>query len=82
MVRKIVLNARFGPLCHEEYGVGRGLLESKMLDAFIIDEILRRQMERENEDERPAIQIPVPEPEEVPEDIGDVESPSVIIIDI
>ena len=53
-----------------------------MLDAFIIDEILRRKVEREREDERPAIQIPAPEPEELPDEIGEVESPSVIIIDI
>ena len=53
-----------------------------MLDAFIIDEIQRRQRERELEDERPAVQIPVPEPDDYPSEIGDVEAPSVIIIDI
>lgn len=32
-----------------------------MLDAFIIDELRRRQQERREDDERPALEIPAPE---------------------
>jgi hypothetical protein len=31
-----------------------------MLDAFIIDELRRKQQQRRNDDERPVLEIPVP----------------------
>ena len=55
-----------------------------MLDAFIIDEIVKRQSRIDEDDARPAIQIPVPEPvDDNPPQIEPVEDePKVIIIDI
>jgi hypothetical protein len=54
-----------------------------MLDAFVIDEIRRRERERGREDQ-PVVQVPVPEPEPPsgPEKPGDKPSEGgVIIID-
>ncbi|MEI7705136.1 MAG: hypothetical protein WCK73_11130 [Deltaproteobacteria bacterium] len=55
-----------------------------MLDAFIIEEIRRREREGARDD-RPAIQIPVPGPEVPPDDEDPSEKPprsgNVIIID-
>lgn len=34
-----------------------------MLDAFIIDEIKRREHERESDNERPRAELPLPEPD-------------------
>jgi hypothetical protein len=57
-----------------------------MLDAFIIEEIKRRERTRE-ERERPALEIPLPVPEERPRrrsDVEDDEKPQrgVLIIDL
>jgi hypothetical protein len=57
-----------------------------MLDAFIIEEIKRRERNRE-ERERPALEIPLPVPEERPSrrtDADDDEKPQrgVIVIDL
>jgi hypothetical protein len=57
-----------------------------MLDAFIIEEIKRRERNREERD-RPALEIPLPVPEERPKrrsDAEDDERPQrgVIIIDL
>jgi hypothetical protein len=52
-----------------------------MLDAFVIEEIQRRERER---DDRPGIQIPLPAPELPANEEGPPESPptgGVIIID-
>jgi hypothetical protein len=54
-----------------------------MLDAFVIEEIRRRERER-GRDDRPGIQIPLPEPIMPPDDDKPPEPPSsggVIIID-
>ncbi len=54
-----------------------------MLDAFIIEEIKRRERERERHDsDRPTVQIPLPEPSHVPQQ-SEEEKPQrgVIIID-
>ena len=55
-----------------------------MLDAFVIEEIKRRERER-GRDDRPGIQIPVPSQETPPEDGKPDEKPpgsgGVIIID-
>jgi hypothetical protein len=54
-----------------------------MLDAFVIEEIRRRERER-GRDDRPGIQIPVPEPVAPVEDEKAPDSPApggVIIID-
>lgn len=57
-----------------------------MLDAYIIDQIRRRDEERRREEERPAIQIPLPPLgplKEKPRDPDEEESPrGVIIIDL
>ncbi len=54
-----------------------------MLDAFIIEEIKRREREREERDsERPAIHIPPPEPSRPPhQSEEDKPSRGVVIID-
>lgn len=54
-----------------------------MLDAFIIEEIKRREKEREQRDsERPSIQIPLPEPSRAPQQSEeDKPQRGVIIID-
>ncbi len=54
-----------------------------MLDAFIIEEIKRREQERERRDnERPSIHIPPPEPSRMPQQSEeDKPSRGVIIID-
>jgi hypothetical protein len=64
-------------------GVGRPeRREDAMLDAFIIEEIRRREQERERRDrERPCIQIPVPEPSRAPKQSEDKPQRGVIIID-
>jgi hypothetical protein len=52
-----------------------------MLDAFVIEEIRRRERER---DDRPGVEIPLPEPVTPPEEPRPPESPpggGVIIID-
>jgi hypothetical protein len=54
-----------------------------MLDAFIIEEIKRREQERTAED-RPVVQLPVPEPVPAHHDDGggsDVPGGGVVIID-
>jgi hypothetical protein len=54
-----------------------------MLDAFVIEEIQRRERER-GRDDRPGIQIPLPEPEAPVDDEKPPEPPpagGVIIID-
>ena len=54
-----------------------------MLDAFVIEEIRRRERER-GRDERTGVQIPVPEPVIPPEDERPPEPPpggNVVIID-
>jgi hypothetical protein len=54
-----------------------------MLDAFIIEEIKRREQERERQDsDRPSIHIPAPEPARPPHQ-SEEEKPSrgVVIID-
>jgi len=45
-----------------------------MLDAFVIEEIRRRERER-GRDDRPGIQIPLPEPAIPPEDERPAEAP-------
>ena len=54
-----------------------------MLDAFIIEELKRREQERERKDsERPSIQIPLPEPSQAPQQSEeDKPQRGVIIID-
>ena len=55
-----------------------------MLDAFIIEEIKRREQERQRrESERPAIHIPLPEPGRAPQQ-SEEEKPQrgVVIIDL
>ena len=54
-----------------------------MLDAFIIEEIRRREREREQRDtERPSVQIPLPEPDRAPQQSEeDKPQRGVIIID-
>jgi hypothetical protein len=57
--------------------------EDAMLDAFIIEEIKRREREREEHDsERPSVQVPLPEPGRAPQQ-SEEEKPrrGVIIID-
>ncbi len=54
-----------------------------MLDAFIIEEIKRREREhKRRESERPSIQIPLPEPSRIPQQ-GEEKNPhrGVLIID-
>lgn len=54
-----------------------------MLDAFVIEEIRRRERER-GRDERTGVQIPVPDPASPPEDERPPEAPpggNVVIID-
>lgn len=57
-----------------------------MLDAFIIEKIKRREDERRREEQRPAIQIPLPQPvpsRREPPPADEEESPrGVIIIDL
>ncbi len=59
--------------------------EDAMLDAFIIEEIKRREQERQRrqDSERPSIQIPLPEPDRAPQQ-SEEEKPQrgVIIIDL
>ena len=57
--------------------------EDAMLDAFIIEEIKRRDQEREQRDsERPTAHIPLPEPSRVPQQSEeDKPQRGVIIID-
>lgn len=54
-----------------------------MLDAFIIEEIKRREQERERHDsDRPSVQIPLPEPGRAPQQSEeDKPQRGVIIID-
>jgi hypothetical protein len=54
-----------------------------MLDAFIIEEIRKRERDREKEDERPQPQIPVPERNRPSRDTPPPEKPDrgVVIID-
>ena len=54
-----------------------------MLDAFIIEEIKRRERERERrESERPSVQVPVPPPDHAPQQSEeDKPQRGVIIID-
>ena len=54
-----------------------------MLDAFIIEEIRRREREHEQQDrDRPSIQIPLPEPSKLPQQSEeDKPQRGVIIID-
>lgn len=56
-----------------------------MLDAFIIEEIKRREQDRQRrqDSERPSIQIPLPEPSRIPQQ-SEEEKPQrgVIIIDL
>ena len=55
-----------------------------MLDAYIIEQIRRREQERREQRERPRLELPLyhdaPPPEEVPDD--DAEPARVIIIDL
>ena len=55
-----------------------------MLDAFIIDEIVKRQSRIDEDDARPAIQIPVPDlvDDDPPHNEPIEDEPKVIIIDI
>ena len=55
-----------------------------MLDAFIIDEIVKRQSRIDEDDARPVIQIPVPDlvDDERPQTEPVEDEPKVIIIDI
>ncbi len=58
--------------------------EDAMLDAFIIEEIKRREQERERrrDSERPVVQIPVPESDRAPQQSEEEKPPrGVIIID-
>jgi hypothetical protein len=65
-------------------GRAREVSEDAMLDAFIIEEIKRREQERErrHDSERPGVQIPVPESDRAPQQ-SEEEKPQrgVIIID-
>lgn len=64
--------------------VSEGGLEPEMLDAYVIDEIKRREREKGRE-ERPAVEIPVPGPGGPPEPEGgdrdDSSDRGVVIID-
>jgi hypothetical protein len=58
-----------------------------MLDAFIIEEIKRRERVRQQEDRRPRVEIPAPVPDERPPRKSDNEGDnqpqrSVVIIDV
>jgi hypothetical protein len=57
--------------------------EEAMLDAYIIEEIKRREEERQRrESERPTVQIPPPEPDRLPQQSEeDKPQRGVIIID-
>lgn len=58
-----------------------------MLDAFIIEELKRRERLRQEHDQRPAVELPLPAPEERPRrrpDPADEDAPprGVVIIDL
>jgi hypothetical protein len=55
-----------------------------MLDAFIIEEIKRREQERQRQDsERPSVHIPLPEPGRAPQQSEEEKPPrGVVIIDL
>ncbi|MGA9524638.1 MAG: hypothetical protein WBV82_24485 [Myxococcaceae bacterium] len=57
-----------------------------MLDAFIIEEIKRRERNHQDRDERPVVELPVPRPEEAPRRRTDEEDEKprrgVVIIDM
>jgi hypothetical protein len=62
--------------------------ENGMLDSFVIDQVHRRDRRDRDERERPAVELPVPEPEERPvrrsDNDGGDEKPKrgVVVIDL
>jgi hypothetical protein len=64
-----------------------GVEDTGMLDAYIIEEIKRRERLRQERDERPVVELPLPAPEEPPRrrperDEGDKPPRGVVIIDL
>ena len=76
-LRYSVYNSRYNPFGYER--------EDIMLDAYIIDQIRRREEERRRINERPALQLPLPEPpppRRQDEAEADSEPKRVVIIDL
>jgi len=65
-----------------------GLVETGMLDSFVIDQVGRRDRRDRDERERPAVELPLPAPDERPvrrsDEDGREEKPKrgVVVIDL